>query len=78
MIYIVISNIILNFGEVSYLDASGFGELINAYTLTRKHKGRLVLINVSKKIMDLLVMTRMISIFKIFDNEQRAIDSFKS
>jgi anti-sigma B factor antagonist len=70
-------NFILNLGEVSYIDSSGFGELLKTYTTLRKIGGEVVLLNPSKMVRDLLEITKLSTVFHIFDDESKAIASLK-
>ena len=69
-------NIILNMGEVTYMDSSGVGELISSYTSVTKRGGKLKLLNLTGKIKDLLHITQLITIFEIYDSEAEAVASF--
>jgi anti-sigma B factor antagonist len=68
--------IILNLGDVSYVDSSGIGELVSSYTTTNNNGGQLKLLNLTKKIQDLLMITKLLTVFETFDNEAAAIQSF--
>jgi anti-sigma B factor antagonist len=68
--------ILLNLAEVSFVDSSGIGELVSAYTSVSNQGGQLKLLNLTKRIRDLLVITKLISIFEIFDDEAAALASF--
>ena len=69
--------IILNLGDVSYVDSSGIGELVSRYTTTKNAGGRLKLLNLPKKIKDLLMITKLLTVFEIYEDEQAALDSFQ-
>jgi anti-sigma B factor antagonist len=69
--------LLLNLGDVSYVDSSGIGELVSSYTTTNNNGGQLKLLNQTKKIHDLLTITKLLTVFETFDNEQAAIASFK-
>ena len=69
--------ILLNLGDVSYVDSSGIGELVSSYTTTGNNGGQLKLLNQTKKIHDLLTITKLVTVFETHDNEQTAIASFK-
>jgi anti-sigma B factor antagonist len=69
--------ILLNLADVNYIDSSGLGEMVSAFTLTRSENGELKLLNVSKRVHDLLQVTKLASVFDIQDDEARAIASFK-
>ncbi|MFN0121431.1 MAG: STAS domain-containing protein [Blastocatellia bacterium] len=69
--------IVLNLESVSYLDSSGIGELVSRFTTTKNAGGQLKLLRLTKKIRDLLMITRLLSVFEIYDDEDTALDSFK-
>ena len=69
-------NILLNLGEVAYVDSSGIGELVSSYTTTSNQGGHLKLLNLTKKIQDLLMITKLLTVFETFDNEQDGLESF--
>lgn len=69
--------ILLNLGDVSYVDSSGIGELVSSYTTTSNQDGQLKLLNLTKKIQDLLMITKLLTVFQTYDNEQDAVASFK-
>ncbi|MEK6301157.1 MAG: STAS domain-containing protein [Acidobacteriota bacterium] len=69
--------ILLNLGDVSYVDSSGIGELVSSYTTTGNNGGQLKLLNQTKKIHDLLTITKLVTVFETHDNEQTAVASFK-
>ncbi|MFL6277636.1 MAG: STAS domain-containing protein [Blastocatellia bacterium] len=69
-------NILLNLGNVSYVDSSGIGELVSSYTTTSNQGGHLKLLSLGKKIKDLLMITKLLTVFQTYDDEQQAIASF--
>jgi anti-sigma B factor antagonist len=69
--------ILLNLGDVSYVDSSGIGELVSSYTTTNNQGGQLKLLNLTKKIQDLLMITKLLTVFETHDNEEAAVASFK-
>jgi len=69
--------ILLNLGDVAYVDSSGIGELVSSYTTTNNQGGQLKLLNLTKKIQDLLMITKLLTVFETFDNEAAAVASFK-
>jgi anti-sigma B factor antagonist len=69
--------VIVNFAEVSYIDSSAIGELISGYSTLSKVGGQLKLTGLSKRVKDLLLITKNYTIFDIHDNEAAAIGSFK-
>lgn len=69
--------ILLNLGEVTYIDSSGIGELVSAFTTVRNQGGELKLLNLTKKVHDLLQITKLYTVFDVKDDEASAIGSFK-
>src|SRR5213595_2109156 len=69
--------ILLNLGEVTYIDSSGIGELVSAFTTVRNQGGELKLLNLTKKVHDLLQITKLYTVFDVKDDEATAIGSFK-
>jgi anti-sigma B factor antagonist len=70
-------NIILNLANVTYIDSSGVGELVSTYTTVVNKGGQLKLLNLTKKIRELLAITKLLTVFDVSDNEQTLIASFK-
>ena len=68
--------ILLNLGDVSYIDSSGIGELVSAFTTVRNQGGELKLLNLTKKVHDLLQITKLYTVFDVKDDEATAIQSF--
>jgi len=68
--------ILLNLGDVNYIDSSGIGELVSAYTTAKKQGGELKLLNLTKKIHDLLQITKLYTVFDVKDDEALAVESF--
>jgi anti-sigma B factor antagonist len=69
--------ILLNLGGVSYLDSSGIGELVSSYTAINKEEGQLKLLNLTQKLQDLLAITKLLTVFDVYENEAEALYSFK-
>src|SRR5579875_2492349 len=69
--------ILLNLAEVNYIDSSGIGELVSAFTTVRNQGGELKLLKLTKKFHDLLQITKLYTVFDIKDDEAQAIGSFK-
>ena len=69
--------ILLNLGDVSYIDSSGIGELVSAFTTTKNQGGELKLLNLTKKVNDLLQITKLYTVFDVKDDEASAVKSFK-
>ena len=68
--------ILLNLAEVNYIDSSGIGELVSAFTTVRKQSGDLKLLNLTKKVHDLLQITKLYTVFDVQDDEAAAVKSF--
>ena len=68
--------ILLNLAEISYIDSSGIGELVSAFTTVRNAGGELKLLNLTKKVHDLLQITKLYTVFDIKDDEASAVGSF--
>jgi len=68
--------IILNLADVSYIDSAGVGELMSAYTTVVNNGGQLKLLNLTKRIRDTLAITKLLTIFDVFDNESSSLASF--
>ena len=68
--------ILLNLGEVTYIDSSGIGELVSGFTSVANGGGQLKLINLTKRVKDLLQITKLYTVFEVFDDEAAAIRSF--
>ncbi|WP_408609922.1 STAS domain-containing protein [Candidatus Korobacter versatilis] len=69
--------ILLNLGDVTYIDSSGIGELVSGFTSVRNQGGELKLLNLTKKVHDLLQITKLYTVFDVKDDEATAIASFK-
>jgi anti-sigma B factor antagonist len=69
-------NVILNLAKVDYIDSTGLGAMMMCYTVLRRGSGRLVLLNLNRRHVELLVLTKLSTIFEMFDDEQQAINSF--
>lgn len=72
-----VKKILLNLGDVTYIDSSGIGELVSAYTTVRNQGGELKLLNLTKKVHDLLQITKLYTVFDVKDDEATAIKAFK-
>ena len=68
--------ILLNLGDVSYIDSSGIGELVSAFTSVRNQGGELKLLHLTKKVHDLLQITKLYTVFDVKDDEAAAIGAF--
>ena len=69
--------IVLNMREVNFIDSGGLGTLVSLYTTARSAEGALKLASLSQRVGDLLQVTKLVTIFEIFDDEQAAVNSFK-
>jgi anti-sigma B factor antagonist len=70
------TKILLNLAEVPYVDSAGLGEVVRCYTTVSRKGGKLKLLNLTKKIQDLLAITKLLTVFETYDNEDEAIKSF--
>lgn len=68
--------VLLNMGNVNYIDSSGVGELVRAYASASSQGGQLKLLGLTKKIHDLLTVTKLLTVFEAHENEKQAIESF--
>jgi anti-sigma B factor antagonist len=68
--------ILLNLADVDYIDSAGLGVLVSAFTSVRNDGGELKLIYLTKKVQDLLQMTRLYTVFDVFNDETAALESF--
>lgn len=68
--------IVLNLSEISYIDSSGIGELVSTYTSVVNNGGKLKLLNLTKKIHQLLTITKLLTIFDTYDSEEAVVKSF--
>ena len=67
---------LLNLGEVSYIDSSGIGEMVSGFTTVTNQGGALKLLNLTKRVKDLLQITKLYTVFEVFEEEPAAIRSF--
>lgn len=68
--------ILLNLSEVSYIDSSGIGELVSGFTTVTNHGGQLKLLGLSKRVKDLLQITKLYTVFEVHEDEADAVRSF--
>jgi anti-sigma B factor antagonist len=68
--------ILLNLGDVTYIDSSGIGELVSGFTTVANQGGQLKLLNLTKKVHDLLQITKLYTVFEVHNEEAAAIRSF--
>lgn len=69
--------ILLNLADVNYIDSSGLGTLVSGYTTLTSQQGQLKLLNLTKRVHDLLQLTKLLTVFEVFDNEAAAVKSFQ-
>src|SRR5512147_1075459 len=70
--------IVLNLAEVPYIDSAGLGEIVRTYTTVSRQGGSLKLLSLTKRITDLLAITKLLTVFETYDNEADAVRSFSS
>ena len=68
--------ILMNLGEVPYIDSAGLGEIVRTYTTVSRQGGTMKLVNLTKRITDLLSITKLLTVFETFDNEPEALKSY--
>ena len=68
--------ILVNLSEVSYIDSSGIGEMVSGFTTVTNHGGQLKLLGLSKRVKDLLQITKLYTVFEVFEDEPAAVRSF--
>ncbi len=68
--------ILLNLAEVPYIDSAGLGEIVRTYTTVSRQGGQLKLVNLTKRITDLLMITKLLTVFETFESEPDALKSF--
>jgi len=68
--------ILLNLADVPYIDSAGLGEIVRTYTTVSRQGGQLKLVNLTKRITDLLAITKLLTVFETFDTEKEALQSF--
>lgn len=69
--------VLLNLADVTYLDSSGLGALVSGYSTITGQQGQVKLVNLNTKVHDLLRVTKLLTVFEVFDNEATALSSFK-
>ncbi len=70
------SKILLNLANVPYVDSAGLGEIVRCYTTVSRSKGSLKLVNLTKRLHDLLSITKLLTVFDTFEHEDEAIKSY--
>jgi anti-sigma B factor antagonist len=71
-------HLLLNLEGVPYIDSAGLGEIVRTYTTVSRQGGKLKLVNLTKRITDLLSITKLLTVFETFDSEKEAIRSYKA
>lgn len=71
------TRVLLNLADVDYIDSSGIGELVSAYTTAKGRGGELKLLHLTKKVHDLLQLTKLFTVFEVYTDETAALHSFK-
>jgi anti-sigma B factor antagonist len=69
--------LLLNLTDVSYIDSSGIGEMVSGFTTVTNNGGQLKLVGLSKRVKDLLQITKLYTVFEVFDDEADAVRSFQ-
>lgn len=72
------TKVVLNLEGVPYIDSAGLGEIVRTYTSVSRQGGKLKLLGLTKRITDLLSITKLLTVFETYDNEQEAVRSFSS
>ena len=70
--------ILLNLADVYNIDSSGLGELVAGFTTLQKNGGELKILRLTERVHELMVITKLLTVFDVFDNEQEAVDSFQT
>ena len=72
------TNLLLNLAEVPYADSAGLGEIVRTFTTVKHQGGTLKLVNLTKRIKDLLTITKLLAVFDTYESEAEAVSSFMS
>ena len=72
------NKILLNLADVPYVDSAGLGEIVRTYTTVSRKGGKLKLLNLTKKIQDLLSITKLLTVFETYESEDEAVRSYQS
>ena len=70
------TKILFNFNDVPYLDSTGLGEVVRSYTSIKKEGGTVKIVNLTNKVKDLLSVTKLLTVFDTFEDEEKAVASF--
>jgi len=68
---------LFNLADVDYIDSSGLGELVTSFTTVRNQEGQLKLLNLTRRVQDLLQITKLLTVFEVFNNETEALKTMK-
>ena len=71
------SQIVLNLGGIKYIDSGGLGTLVALYTTAQNAGGAVKLANLTQRVGDLLQVTKLLTVFEVYDSEEKAVESFK-
>jgi anti-sigma B factor antagonist len=69
--------ILVNLADVNYIDSSGIGELVTSFTTVKNRGGQLKLLHLTKKVKDLLQITKLFTVFDVYENEREALSKFE-
>lgn len=72
------NNLLLNLADVSYLDSSGLGELVAGYLLIQKNGGEMKLLHLNSRVREIMLMTKLLTIFDVFEDEDEGVASFQA
>ena len=72
------NRILLNLAHVTYIDSSGLGELVAGYVAVGKSGGQIKLLHLTRRVNELMTLTKLLTVFEVFENESSALDSFTS
>jgi anti-sigma B factor antagonist len=68
--------VLINLKDLSYMDSSGLGEIVSCLATARKNNGEVKLANLGKRVQDLMIMTKLLAVFDVYDSEASALTSF--
>ena len=71
------SRVVLNLGEVNYIDSGGLGTLVSLYTSARSASGSVKLARLTRRVGDLLQVTKLLTVFEVYETEEEAVESFR-
>ena len=72
-----ITKVLVNLANISYIDSSGLGELVSGFTTMEKAGGELKLLHLTQRVSELMMITKLLTVFDTFDDEQTAVESFR-